>query len=145
MSKRITFEQLIAKREQREADKLKVGMLEIPGSDMALEARMPPQKAVLEIYGELSSANGAMEALECGKHALYTVCPQLQDRNLQAELGVAEDPMSIIDALFSLPEQDALGGKALQFMGLMPERPQAPQTEEQAEDPADPGLETVKN
>ena len=64
MSKRITFEQLIAKREQREADKLKVGMLEIPGSDMALEARMPPQKAVLEIYGELSSANGAMEALE---------------------------------------------------------------------------------
>ena len=145
MSKRITFEQLLAKREQREADKLKVGMLEIPGSDMALEARMPPQKAVLEIYGELSSANGAMEALECGKHALYTVCPQLQDRNLQAELGVAEDPMRIIDALFSLPEQDALGGKALQFMGLLPERPQAPQTEEQAEDPADPGLETVKN
>ena len=76
---------------------------------------------------------------------LYTVCPQLQDRNLQAELGVAEDPMRIIDALFSLPEQDALGGKALQFMGLLPERPQAPQTEEQAEDPADPGPETVKN
>lgn len=145
MSKRITFEQLIAKREQREADKLKVGMLEIPGSDMALEARMPPQKAVLEIYGELSSANGAMEALECGKHALYTVCPQLQDRNLQAELGVAEDPMRIIDALFSLPEQDVLGGEALRFMGLLAERPQAAQTEEQAEGPADPGLETVKN
>mgnify|MGYP000030120779 FL=1 len=145
MSKRITFEQLIAKREQREADKLKVGMLEIPGSDMALEARMPPQKAVLEIYGELSSSNGAMEALECGKHALYTVCPQLQDRNLQAELGVAEDPMRIIDALFSLPEQDVLGGEALRFMGLLTERPQAAQTEEQEETSADPGLETVKN
>ena len=43
MSKRITFEALIAKREQREADKLKVGMLDIPGSDMALEARMPSE------------------------------------------------------------------------------------------------------
>ena len=142
MSKRITFEQLIAKREQREADKLKVGMLEIPGSDMALEVRMPPQTAVLELYGELSSAK---EALECGKHALYTVCPQLQDRKLQEELGVAEDPMGIIDALFSLPEQDALGGKALQFMGLLAERTPAEQTENQEETSADPGLETVKN
>ena len=44
MSKKITFEALIAKREQREADKLKVGMLDIPGSDMALEAQMPSQK-----------------------------------------------------------------------------------------------------
>lgn len=145
MSRRITFEQLIAKREQREADKLKVGMLEIPGSDTALEARMPSQQAVLELYGELSSANGAMEALECGKHALYTVCPQLQDRKLQEELGVAEDPMGIIDALFSLPEQDALGGKALQFMGLLAERTPEKQTENQEETSADPGLETVKN
>ena len=105
MSKRISFEALLAKREQREADKLKVGMLDIPGSDAGLEARMPPQKAVLEIYGELSAASGALEALQCGKHALYAVCPQLQDRKLQAELGVAEDPMGILDALFSVAER----------------------------------------
>ena len=121
MSKRITFEALIAKREQRAADKLKVGMLDIPGSDMALEARMPSQKVVLEIYGELSAAADAMDALECGKHALYAVCPQLQDRKLQEELGVAEDPMSIIEVLFSLTEQDTLGGKGLRFMGLIPD------------------------
>lgn len=141
MSKRITFEELIAKREQREADKLKVGMLDIPGSEAGLEARMPHQQAVLEIYGELSAANGALEALECGKHALYAVCPQLQDRKLQAELGVAEDPMRIIDTLFSLAEQDALGGQALRFMGLLPEE-KPPAGEKQT---ADPGLETVKN
>ena len=141
MSKRITFEELIAKREQREADKLKVGMLDIPGSETGLDARMPHQQAVLEIYGELSAANGALEALECGKHALYAVCPQLQDRKLQAELGVAEDPMRIIDTLFSLAEQDALGGQALRFMGLLPEEKQ-PAGEKQT---ADSGLETVKN
>ena len=141
MSKRITFEELIARREQREADKLKVGMLDIPGSEAGLEARMPSQQAVLEIYGELSAANGALAALECGKHALYAVCPQLQDRKLQAELGVAEDPMRIIDTLFSLAEQDALGGQALRFMGLLPEE-KKPAGEQQT---ADPGLETVKN
>lgn len=140
MSKRITFEELIARREQREADKLKVGMLDIPGSEAGLEARMPSQQVVLEIYGELSAANGVLEALECGKHALYAVCPQLQDRKLQAELGVAEDPMRIIDTLFSLAEQDALGGQALRFMGLLPEEKQPA-----GEKTADPGLETVKN
>lgn len=117
MSRKINFEELLAKREQREADKLKVGMLDIPDSDQGLEARMPSQKAVLELYGELSSASGAIEALECGKHALYAVCPQLQDRKLQQEMGVAENPMGIIDALFSLPEQDALGGQGVAVFG----------------------------
>lgn len=121
MSRKISFDELVAKREQREADKLKVGMLQLPGSDAGLEVRMPPQSAVLEIYGELSSADGAGAALACGKHALYACCPQLQDRELQRELGVDEDPMSIVDALFSVAEQDALGGDALKFMGVLPD------------------------
>ena len=51
MSKRILFEELVARREQREADKLKIGELRIPDSDRTLEAKMPPKKAVLELYG----------------------------------------------------------------------------------------------
>ena len=123
----------MAKREQREADKLKVGMLAIPGSETALEARMPPKAAVLEIYGELAAAGDAQAALACGNHALYACCPQLQDRTLQKELGVDEEPMAIVDALFSVSEQDTLGGLALKFMGLLPGDTEA----------AD--LETVKN
>ena len=41
MARKIAFEELLARREQREADKLKVGMLTIPGTDTGLEARMP--------------------------------------------------------------------------------------------------------
>ena len=51
MSRKITFDELVARRERRENDKLKVGMLTIPGTGVGLEARMPPQKAVLELYG----------------------------------------------------------------------------------------------
>lgn len=110
MSKRILFEELVARREQREADKLKIGELRIPDSDRTLEAKMPPKKAVLELYGELAAAQDAAAALQCGNHALYAVCPQLQDRELQREIGTAEDPMRTVDALFSLMEQDKLGG-----------------------------------
>ena len=89
MSRKISFDELVAKREQREADKLKVGMLAIPGSETALEARMPPKAAVLEIYGELAAAGDAQAALACGNHALYACCPQLQDRTLPVRPSAA--------------------------------------------------------
>ena len=120
--KTISFEELIAKREQRAADRLKIGVLEIPGTDWSLEARMPPKKVVLELYGELAAADTALECLTCGNHALYAVCPQLQARRLQEELGVSDDPMGIIDVLFTEREQDILGGDALRFLGLLPEK-----------------------
>lgn len=142
MSKKINFEELVARREQREADKLKVGVLRIPGTDQILEARMPSRKVVLELYGELASAADAAGALRCGNHALYAVCPQLQDRKLQQEIGTAEDPMSTIDALFSLMEQDKLGEQALQFVGLLPSAPVEADDDDQQEGTA---LETVKN
>ena len=142
MSKKILFEELVARREQREADKLKIGELRIPGTDQTLEARMPSKKVVLELYGELAAAADAAGALRCGNHALYAVCPQLQDRALQQEICTAEDPMSTIDALFNLMEQDKLGEQALQFVGLLPSVPVDAEDDDQQEDTA---LDTVKN
>lgn len=142
MSKKILFDELVARREQREADKLKIGELRIPGTDQTLEARMPSKKVVLELYGELVAAADAAGALRCGNHALYAVCPQLHDRALQKEIGTAEDPMSTIDALFSLMEQDKLGEQALQFVGLLPS---APAEQEEDAEQADTALDTVKN
>lgn len=120
MSQKILFDELVARREQRESDKLKIGELRIPGTDRTLEARMPPKKAVLELYGELAAASDAVAALQCGNHALYAVCPQLQDRELQREIGTAEDPMRTVETIFTLTEQDQLGAMALQFLGLLP-------------------------
>lgn len=142
MSKKILFDELVARREQREADKLKIGELRIPGTDQTLEARMPSKKVVLELYGELAAAADAAGALRCGNHALYAVCPQLQDRALQQEIGTADDPMSTIDALFSLMEQDKLGEQALQFVGLLPSAPVDAEDDDQQGDTA---LDTVKN
>ena len=142
MSKKILFDELVARREQREADKLKIGELRIPGTDQTLEARMPSKKVVLELYGELAAAADAQAALRCGNHALYAVCPQLQDRALQQEIGTADDPMSTIDALFSLMEQDKLGEQALQFVGLLPSVPVDAEDDDQQGDTA---LDTVKN
>lgn len=58
--------------------------------------------------------------------------------------------MGVMDALFSVAEQDQLGGQALRFLGLLPEekpktRSGAGEDDEDGEGPEDPGLDTVKN
>ena len=55
--------------------------------------------------------------------------------------------MQLFNALFSLTEQDQLGGQALRFLGLIPEAPAKRAEEDQDEEKStgDPGLETVKN
>lgn len=138
MSK-ISFDELLAKREQREAARYRVGAIPVPGTDRTLEAIMPGKKVILDLYGEFAAAETALQVVDCGMHALYACCPQLQDRALHAELGVEADPMGVIDALFTVSEQDALGGAAMRFMQLIPsESPvDAP--------PQNLGLETVKN
>lgn len=143
MAKKFGFDELLAKREQREADRLKIGMLTVPGSEYGLEARMPKDKVVLELFGELAAANEGTEALLCGNHAVYACCPQLWEKKLQEELGVQDDPMSILDVLFTVSEQNQLGGQALMFLGLIPDqnRPNSDEDEQKK----DPALETVKN
>lgn len=149
MSK-MTFEQLLARREQREQDQYRVGLLTIPGSGEGLEARTPDKSVILQLYGELTAAQTPLEGLECGRHALYDVCPQLRDKELHAALGCQDDPMGVLDALFSVSEQDQLGGQALRFLGLLPEersgaKSGADEDDEDGEAPEAPGLETVKN
>lgn len=149
MSK-MTFEQLLARREQREQDQYRVGLLTIPGAGEGLEARTPDKGAILQLYGELTAAQTPLEGLECGRHALYDVCPQLRHKELHAALGCQDDPMGVLDALFSVAEQDQLGGQALRFLGLLPEeksktRSGAGEDDEDGEGPEDPGLDTVKN
>ena len=144
MARKIAFEELLARREQREADKLKVGMLTIPGTDTGLEARMPGQKAVLELYGELAAVENAQGALEVSRHALYACCPQLQSSKLHEALDCRENPMAVVDALFSPAELDRLGGQAMRFLGLV-QAPVQKGEEYDEEAPGNPGLEMVKN
>lgn len=113
------FDELLAKREQREADKLRVGVLSIPGGP-TLPAKMPGDKVILELFSELAAADGPAAALACGNHAIYACCPALQERELWETVGTEDDPMGVVPALFSVAEQDQLGGQALQFLGLLP-------------------------
>ena len=54
----------------------------------------------------------------CGNHALYVCVTPAAGPGPAEELGVDENPMGILDVLFTPVEQDQLGGDALRFLGL---------------------------
>lgn len=93
MSRKITFDELVARREQRENDKLKVGMLTIPGTGVGLEARMPPQKAVLELYGELGGAKDSLRRCAAATTPCMCAVPSCRTGPCRG-LGVDENPMA---------------------------------------------------
>ena len=137
--KTFTFDELLKKREQREADQCRIGQIPVPESGRSLEARMPDKREVLSLYGEFAGASGPLDALEVGKHALYACCPQLQDKALQQTLGTEQDPMRTLDELFTVRELDAMGGEALRVLRLLPE-----EKKDGGEEPPAAG-EAVKN
>ena len=132
----ISFDELIARKEQREADKLRIGALKIPDSDRTLEAKMPAPSIVMSIYGAMCAAESAEQMVVVARKALYSVAPQLQDSKLHEALGCTDEPIRVIDQMFTVAEIDIIGGQALQFMGLLSDGKSTAQ---------DTGLETVKN
>ena len=84
MGKKMTFDELLARKEQREADRMRIGEITVPGTDQVLEVRTPGDKAVMSIYGSLMGAESPEDALAASRKAIYDCCPALQDGKLHA-------------------------------------------------------------
>ena len=92
MARKFSFDELLAKREQREADRLKIGMLAVPGSEYGLEARMPSQKAVLDLYGELVAAADAKESFSAATTPSTPAVPSCGTRSSRRPWGARTTP-----------------------------------------------------
>lgn len=113
-----SFDELLAKREQRKADKLVVGTLHVPGSDKTLIVKKPTESQLVHCYGQISAADGDYELmLAATDEMLYHCCDQLQDPKLREALGVS-DPLDVVPALFTVPERNVMGPELMEFLGI---------------------------
>lgn len=115
----ISFDALVARQEQREADRLTVCQIKIPGTDDHLLCRKPTEDKMLDFYGKFQAAQDAQDVILIVDEALYHCCEQLQDGKLREAIGV-KDPLDVVPALFSIAERDVMGGDLLRFLGLLP-------------------------
>lgn len=117
----ISFDELLAKREQREKDRLKVGNIPVPGTDAYLIAKMPTDSKMLDLFGKFVKSYNDQEMgdlLRMSDEAIYACCEQLQDKKLRESLGVS-DPLDVVPALFTVPERNEMSESILQFLGLL--------------------------
>ena len=110
------FDELLAKRAQREHDKTKTCKIPVPNTDDYLVAVMPSDYKIMKWLGMMSTGNYE-DKFEALNDALYTCCPALQDQKLREQIG-AQVPTDVVPMLFSVGERNAMGDPLFTFVGV---------------------------
>ena len=108
---------LVARAEQRERSRTEAKQFALPGVGM-VEFVKPKQAAQIEYYGALAEARTPEDALRLSVSVIYDCCPTLQDAELRAALGV-KDPYDVVWHLLEPRQIDVLGGKLLEWAGIV--------------------------
>lgn len=112
----MNFDELLAKRAQREQDKTKTCKIPVPNTDDYLVAVMPSDYKIMKWLGMMSTGNYE-DKFEALNDALYTCCPALQDQKLREQIG-AQVPTDVVPMLFSVGERNAMGDPLFTFVGV---------------------------
>lgn len=112
--KRLTFEQLVARKLQRDDDRLKIKEIYIPSMNGTLLFKRISDQKILSLSEELDAGNKAMELY---KRIIYSCCEAFQDTKLHEQCGVA-DPYDIVHCILSLKEITDIGGQLESFLDL---------------------------
>lgn len=112
----MNFDELLAKRAQREQDKTKTCKIPVPNTDDYLVAVMPSDYKIMKWLGMMSTSNYE-DKFEALNDALYTCCPALQDQKLREQIG-AQVPTDVVPMLFSVGERNAMGDPLFTFVGV---------------------------
>lgn len=118
----INFDELLAKRAQREHDKTKVCQIPIPDTDKYLVATMPSDAKIIKWFG-LIRLNGIENSFEAIDDAIYTCCTALQDQKLREQID-AKIPTDVVPKLFSPAERNQMGYDLMKFVGIFKETEQ---------------------
>lgn len=116
---KISFDALVAKHAQREADCLKIGKIPVPGTEDYLLCRKPSEGKMMDLYARFQAARSTGDILSVVDDGLYHCCEQLQNPKLREAIGV-KDPLDTVPALFDIPTRDTMGADLFRFLGFIP-------------------------
>ena len=112
-----TFQDLLARKLQRENDKLKVKEISIPSMGKALLFKKPSDGAVVDVVGATINSNDVQQLYEAYKKVIYMTCDTLQNPELHKELGIT-DPFDVVQALLEPTDVFEVGNQLMEFVGF---------------------------
>lgn len=111
------LEQLAARAEQKEKDRLAVKVFSVGGVDM--QFHKPKQDDQLAYVEALREIKNVRDSVAVSVSLIYDCCPDLQDPELHKTLGVV-DPYDTVRKLMDIGEIDDLGAELAQWIGFLP-------------------------
>lgn len=116
---KLTLEALIARKEQRDAEKTELREIEVPALGGTLTFKKLPLSEFLNLMERQGDSPTLKESLDFEAELIYRSCPMLQDKKLQAEYG-CEEPTDIVYKLLddNLGAIAELSTAVLDFYGM---------------------------
>ena len=112
-----TFQDLIAKKLQRENDKLKITEVVVPSMGKALVFKKPSDDVLVNLIDDIGDGKDMHAIVGAYKRLIYMTCTALQDQKLHSELDVV-DPYDVVDVLFDVTDVMQIGAALSDFVGL---------------------------
>lgn len=112
-----TFQDLIAKKLQRENDKLKITEVVVPSMGKALVFKKPSDDVLVNLIDDIGDGKDMHAIVGAYKRLIYMTCASLQDQKLHSELDVV-DPYDVVDVLFDVTDVMQIGAALSDFVGL---------------------------
>lgn len=112
-----TFQDLIAKKLQRENDKLKIKEVTVPSMGKALLFKKPSDDVLLNAIDDIGDGKDTRKIVEAYKKLIYLTCDALQNPELHKELEVV-DPLDTVSALFDIGDIMQIGSSLAGFFGI---------------------------
>ena len=117
--KKLTLEALIARHEQRDAEKMDFREIEVPALGGTLVFKKLPLSVFLGLMDQQGDNPTLRESVDFQVELIYRSCPTLQDKKLQAEYE-CEEPTDIVYKLLddNLGAIGSLSADILDFYGM---------------------------
>ena len=116
--KKLTLEALLAKKEQREAERFAVRRVEVPSLGGTLDLERIPLTRIAAMMDGIGG-DSMVDSLAFDAELIYACCPMMRNRELQAAYECAE-PTDIVFRLLgdNMGEVNLMGSEILKMYGL---------------------------
>lgn len=114
---RLTLEQLIAAKERRERDMLRVEAIEIPSLGGTLEFKRPSDDLIFDMINVVKDDEDTKTVVDEMAKIIYACCDQLHDQTLYEEFDVA-DPVDVVFSIMDSGEILSVGDKVCSMNSL---------------------------
>ena len=112
-----TFQDMIARKMQKEQDKHKTKEIEVKSIGKVLVFDKPSDDLVLNCIEEIGDGTNIRKTLEAYKKLIYHTCALLQSIELQEKLEII-DPYDTVNAVFDLADILQIGEDLTDFVGF---------------------------